>query len=153
TPVEILRATTARPWAVFGRSARPPRRSGRPSRLMAALASACTCAVSGCGAGDPQERVGVSDEALFGGAAVSRCQWTNVVAVNEACSGVLLHPDLVVYAAHCGTSFDRVWSSSQEMAVRDCQTLPNAALGGTDLAYCRLATSFSAELIAPASGC
>src|SRR5262252_6588464 len=120
---------------------------------MAALVGVFTWAGSGCSAGEPQDSVGASDQALFGGAVVSRCQWPNVVAMNEACSGVLLHPDLVVYAAHCGTSFTRVWSSSQEVAVRDCQALPNAALGGTDLAYCRLAKSFSAEIVAPASGC
>jgi hypothetical protein len=139
--------------ATLGRSERPLGRSERPPAVPAVLVGALACAFFGCGTGEPRETVGFSTEQLFGGAAVSECQWTNVVAMNDACSGVLLHHEIVVYAAHCGTTLSRVWSSSQEVAIRDCRTLPNAALGGTDIAYCRLAEPFLADIIPPATGC
>jgi hypothetical protein len=109
--------------------------------------------VAACAAPADGADVERTTEALYAGAALARCQWTNVVALDLACSGVLLAPDLVVYAAHCGTTFTRVWSSSQEVGVRDCHALPGAALGGTDIAYCRLARSFSAAIVPPATGC
>jgi hypothetical protein len=45
---------------------------------------------------------------IFGGAAVGSCAWPSTVFL-ENCSGSLIHPEIVVYAAHCGADRERAW--------------------------------------------
>src|SRR5688572_29839466 len=44
------------------------------------------------------------DPAIYGGAAVTPCGWPTAVFLSfggSACSGTLVHPDIVITAAHC----------------------------------------------------
>jgi hypothetical protein len=81
--------------------------------------------------------------------------WSGVVALDGICTGVLIHPEVVLYAAHCGTRFVSARASSGvDRAVDACWSHPEAAFYGTDIAICRLAEAFDdVEVIPPALGC
>jgi hypothetical protein len=88
--------------------------------------------------------------AVTGGRLVDEGEFPAVVALG-GCTGTLVRPDLVVYAAHCGTAISSVRfgpdSDAPERVVNTerCRSFPNARLGdGTDLAYCVLAEAVSA---------
>jgi hypothetical protein len=91
---------------------------------------------------------------LFGGAAVSNDTLPSVVRLGQSCSGVLLHSELVVYAAHCGASFDSVEWMGTTLPVKHCEVYPDFRSFDTDIAYCLLSDpADSIELIPPALGC
>jgi len=46
--------------------------------------------------------------AIIGGGPVDACDWPSTVFL-ENCTGTLIHPEIVVYAAHCGDDRERVW--------------------------------------------
>ncbi|HEY3493892.1 MAG TPA: S1 family peptidase [Polyangiaceae bacterium] len=81
---------------------------------------------------------------IVGGELTGESDFPAVVALG-GCSGTLVHPELVVYAAHCGTaisslSFGPHADAPERVAMTDrCRSFPGATLGdGTDLAYCVL---------------
>jgi hypothetical protein len=81
-----------------------------------------------------------------GGALALACEWPAVAALSQDCSGALVHPEVVVYAAHCGTAFEsvsfgeRADSPQRQVATRHCVSHPDANLGnGFDVAFCLLA--------------
>ena len=86
-----------------------------------------------------------TQEAIYGGDSVAEGEWENVVALWD-CTGVLVAPSLVLYAAHCGTSVSSVLVGTdirtprRSVRVSACRSHPDAALGnGRDVAYCVLA--------------
>jgi MYXO-CTERM domain-containing protein len=81
---------------------------------------------------------------VYGGEISPTCAWPSAVALG-GCSGTLVHPEIVVYAAHCG-SVEEVWfgesADSQGFSVptESCMTNVGFALGqGNDYAFCKLA--------------
>ncbi|MEZ4450826.1 MAG: trypsin-like serine protease [Nannocystaceae bacterium] len=96
---------------------------------------------------------------IYGGAPASACQWPTAVAVYDGgplCSGVLIHPLVVAYAAHCGEQFTEVQfgehaaKPARTVATAGCFAHPDA--DGTppnDFAYCRLAAPVLDLPIAP----
>lgn len=49
--------------------------------------------------------------AIFGGEAVTSCAWPTTVAVtggNTLCTGTLVHPQVVMFAAHCGAGDKKI---------------------------------------------
>lgn len=78
--------------------------------------------------------------------------WPFAVNLSGRCSGVLIHPRLVIYAAHCGefttVSFSK-GGKTRTVPVERCQSYPEAKLeGGNDLAFCVLARrAVSAESV------
>lgn len=91
-----------------------------------------------------EEASATSTEEVVGGAATQACDWPAVVALG-GCTGTLVHPRLVVYAAHCGTAISavrfgpRADEPTRVVPTDRCRSYPNAALGnGTDLAFCVL---------------
>jgi len=83
-------------------------------------------------------------QGITGGAETQACEWPAVVALG-GCSGTLVHPSLVVYAAHCGTAMTEVrfgtdsGAATRVAEVSVCRAYPGAQLGdGSDLAYCVL---------------
>lgn len=92
--------------------------------------------------------------ALYGGAETRACERESVVEVGGRCSGVLLHPLLVAYAAHCGERILTVRpAGGGEVAVRRCAAFPGAAVGALDVAYCLLEAPIVTTLTPPATGC
>ena len=88
-------------------------------------------------------------QGIYGGAEVDSCAWPTAVGVtggNSLCTGTLVSPWLVVYAAHCGGGTKKIrfgeFSSSPSKSIEAaCQTYP--AYGGVndqahDWAYCVL---------------
>jgi Trypsin len=123
------------------------------SRLTIAVSfGGCTllaCAVIGCGDSGarsrPLEAVGRGSSAVTGGASAGEGDFPAVVAMG-GCTATLVHPLLVVYAAHCGTATAAVRFGAhanlpeRTVATERCRSFPSAHLGdGTDLAYCVLA--------------
>lgn len=68
--------------------------------------------------------------AIIGGEAVASCQWPSTVFL-ENCTGTLIHPEIVVYAAHCGSA-ERVWFAE---SVADGQPTPADGFP-VDTEYC-----------------
>lgn len=108
--------------------------------MLAAAMSLVGCAGE---AGLPE--LGTTSQGVMGGRVTLPCEWPAVVGMPR-CTGVLVHPRLIVYAAHCGTSVSEVsfGLTFEEPALlvptSHCEAMPGAKLGdGTDLAYCVLA--------------
>jgi|GEM_PF-3292413 len=103
-------------------------------------------AVSVLAAVSPMRARGATNPAIVGGQPVEACAWPSVVSLGGDCTATLVHPELVVYAAHCGSDFDEVWfgesifEPARRVATVECFTYPNGAPGnGADIAACRLA--------------
>jgi hypothetical protein len=86
-------------------------------------------------------------EALRGGTPAGADRWPSVVAVDRICSGALVHPEIVLYAGHCGTDIREVTFGSavdapdaRSVPVVECRANPDGGLGtGADIAFCQLA--------------
>ncbi|MCB9703343.1 MAG: trypsin-like serine protease [Myxococcales bacterium] len=104
--------------------------------------------------------------AIYGGQAASTCQWPQAVALydggnSQLCSAALIHPQIAVYAAHCGTGFstlrlgEDVTAPAIKAELAGCYAHPE--VDGTparDFAYCRLAAPIlEVPLVPPLVGC
>lgn len=90
---------------------------------------------------------------IIGGQNAATCAWPTAVAVSSGyslCTGTLVHPRVVIYAAHCGSNVDRIRfgeqssPASKTQSVDFCRT--NPSYGGTsdqahDWAFCRLSAA------------
>jgi len=96
---------------------------------------------------------------LVGGREIDPCAWPAAVRLGQLCSGVLIHPRVVAYAAHCGTRFNEVTAVAQGRAatygIARCATHEDAAVGnGADIAFCVLAEPVvGVPLVRPLEGC
>ena len=97
---------------------------------------------------------------IFAGQEVGACQFASTVMVQTSsgvCSGSLVHPSIVVFAAHCGTTASDIFFGERISKLVDgtaqldqparrislppgsCKAYPGADFSnGTDFAYCRL---------------
>lgn len=100
---------------------------------------------------------------IYGGEKAGSCEWPTAIGFGS-CSGTLVHPQLVIYAAHCGKqskiSFgDAYKSMHRTVKPKFCKTNPdykgNGSLGkGVDYAYCYLEEPITDFPITPvAYGC
>lgn len=96
------------------------------------------------------------------GTAVGICGWPTTVAVvggGGLCTGTLVHPQVVVYAAHCGggNKSIRFGESSNNpgktSAIEFCATNANYSYQGDDWAVCKLAAPVSLPVTPPVFGC
>ncbi len=93
---------------------------------------------------------------IYNGTDTHACAWPTAVLVllpDAICTGTLVHPNIVVYAAHCGTGVESIlfgedvrgpvfgvggepsWVAQPDY----CKVYPgHDPLGGTDFAYCKL---------------
>jgi len=83
-----------------------------PRMRTLALASLLACASFAMLASAPASAAGLAVDsdpsAIIGGGPVGACDWPSTVFL-ENCTGTLIHPEIVVYAAHCGDDRERVW--------------------------------------------
>lgn len=93
---------------------------------------------------------------IYGGSEVPSCGWPTTVAMGKVCTGTLVHPELVVYAGHCGDNFQEVGfgeSASDERrtaSVEFCQIHPQTGEEfGRDFAFCKLSTPVTDIPIVP----
>jgi MYXO-CTERM domain-containing protein len=94
---------------------------------------------------------------ILGGDIAEPCDFPTAVSMAGSCTGTLVHPRLVVYAAHCGDVVpwirfgDRIEDAPGfEVVPELCKTHPVGQFGfGTDAAFCRLAEPVEGIPIAP----
>jgi hypothetical protein len=115
----------------------------------------------GCGAPEAEVIVEKTRAEVRNGSPSLACEWPAVVALDLGCSATLVHPEVVVYAAHCGTgvrnvSFGEEVDRPRRVAkTRHCTAHPRAALGnGFDVAFCLLDEPVADVPVIPiAAGC
>ncbi|NJK33147.1 MAG: trypsin-like serine protease [Deltaproteobacteria bacterium] len=91
-------------------------------------------------AADPQT------PAIWNGSETEPCAWPSVVRVTgggSLCSATLIHPQVVMYAAHCGTQdkvvrFGDSDNTGKTELVEYCKSYPGYNSQGNDWAYCVL---------------
>ena len=75
-----------------------------PARAVAgwvlAAVLACALALPACGP-DAADAAAAAARPIVGGATTAACAWPSVVLAGDSCTGALVHPRLVVTAAHC----------------------------------------------------
>jgi len=120
--------------------------------------------------GDPNEDNPLAEPSpavpIVGGHRVVECGWPSTVALvsdTSLCTGTLLHPSLVLYAAHCGAAFkearfgESITGSGLQRTVpiETCHVLPGGAPShGDDFAYCVLADPVEdVPIVPPLMGC
>lgn len=109
------------------------------------------------------ESVPMSDPVpILGGELVAPCGFPTTVSVGGFCTGTLVHPRVVVFAAHCGDQVpwvrfgDRIEDAPGfEVVPEMCATNPVGEYGfGTDAAFCRFAEPVEdVPIIPPLMGC
>lgn len=93
-----------------------------------------------------QEPVESHQQPIYGGQLAATCQWpTTVLLPSAGCSGTLVHPQIIITAAHCGTKISNaVLGEDQKKPAR---TLPieyckvfqgENGPSRTDYAFCKL---------------
>jgi hypothetical protein len=96
--------------------------------------------------------------AIVGGAPSGTCAWPSVVALQTGglCTGTLVHPRIVAYAAHCGTFHskvlfgERVDTPAREVETVLCERNSDLfAVSSMDYAYCLLAEPVTDIAITP----
>ena len=120
--------------------------------VLTALLSAFSCAV------EPEE-VESTSTAIRGGANATSCQWPSAVMMGDYCSGALIHPELVVHSAHCG-SFGFVRFGENKTAgftVRTTSCVRHPSFTGSgpwDFGICRLERPVTeVPIVPPLMGC
>ncbi len=95
-------------------------------------------------------------EAIYGGTTTNVCGWPSTVELGGACSGTLVHPQVVVYAAHCGASYSKIYfgenyqAPGKTVTPSACTVYPGGGPGsGNDWAVCKLSTPVTNVPITP----
>ena len=97
---------------------------------------------------------------IYGGAQVGTCGWPSAVQLTARdvdstvlCSGTLVAPGIVIYAAHCGANVQSIAFGEDSkvpqvlLTPASCHLYPGHLPGnGTDFAFCQLAAADLAQL-------
>ncbi len=101
-----------------------------------------------------------TDPLVYGGTPVEACGWPSTVSMQGSCTGTLVHPQVVIYAAHCGAGYGSVRFSEKTQGgpgfnapTEFCRTNPpfngNNLGQGVDFAFCKLAQPVTDVEITP----
>lgn len=108
------------------------------------------------------------DPSIYGGQAAQYCGWPSTVYLElgfGACTGTLVHPSIVITAAHCpdtpsgknGTvRFGEDYGGGERSVGATCYSNPGytGQVGPTDYAYCKLNSPVNdVPIVPPAYGC
>ncbi|KIG15069.1 Trypsin precursor [Enhygromyxa salina] len=106
----------------------------------------------------PPDAIAPQPAGIVGGEPSSTCAWPSVVALQTGglCTGTLVHPRVVVYAAHCGTFHTSVLfgenanAPTREVPTLRCERHSDLfAVSSMDYAYCELAEPVTDIAITP----
>lgn len=92
--------------------------------------------------------------AIYGGGPAGACDWPTTVSLG-GCTGTLVHPQVVIYAAHCGSIGEVFLGDSTNGEGRTvypefCDVYPGGGPGyGNDWAVCKLSEAVTDVTIAP----
>lgn len=83
---------------------------------------------------------------IYGGTDVVSCGWPMTVSLEGSCTGTLVHPQVVIYAQHCGTGYNSITfgetingNPGRSVGTQFCRTYPGGGPGtGRDFAFCVL---------------
>lgn len=96
---------------------------------------------------------------VYGGGPASPCEWPTTVSLG-GCTGTLVHPEVVIYAAHCGSISevflgDSIYAQGRTIQPERCGVYPGGGPGfGTDWAYCKLSQPVTdVPITPPLMGC
>src|SRR5688572_1677047 len=94
--------------------------------------------------------------AIYGGTTVPVCGWPSTVELGGACTGTLVHPQVVIYAAHCGASYSKIYFGENYQAAAktatpsSCKVFAGGGPGkGNDFAVCKLSAPVTNVPITP----
>lgn len=96
--------------------------------------------------------------AIIGGDASGPCEWPSVVALTTGgvCTATLVHPRVIVYAAHCGTLHthalfgEHIDAPARTVPLLRCERYSDLfAVSSMDYAYCELAEPVEDVAITP----
>lgn len=132
---------------------REPLARGIVPSVFALLAIAC--------AGTPDSSTSSGTQAIVGGQLAGESAWSNVVKLNNDCSGLLVSSDYLITAAHCGapsvalTGADPDHEPERSLQVGRCTAAPDGGIGsGRDLMVCHFEPALpSAPRVPIALGC
>ncbi|WP_434427152.1 trypsin-like serine protease [Nannocystis pusilla] len=98
-------------------------------------------------ADEPPDVLGfpVEPTEIYGGVDTVTCGWPTTVSMLGQCTGTLVHPEVVIFAAHCGSGYSGVLlgesinGPKRQVPTEFCQTFPGGGPGnGQDFAFCKL---------------
>ena len=101
-------------------------------------------------------------QGIYGGTEVAPCGWPTTVSLEGACTGTLVHPQVVIYAAHCGSDYGSIQFGeninggvTRNVPVEFCKVFPGGQPGnGNDFAFCKLAEpQMDIPIVPPLMGC
>jgi MYXO-CTERM domain-containing protein len=83
---------------------------------------------------------------VYGGTEVVSCGWPSTVSLEGSCTGTLVHPQVVIYAQHCGSNYGSITfgetidgAPGRTVGTQFCSTYPGGGPGsGRDFAVCVL---------------
>ena len=94
--------------------------------------------------------------AIYGGTTVPVCGWPSTVELGGSCTGTLVHPQVVIYAAHCGASYSKIYfgenyqQPAKTVTPSSCKVFPGGNPGsGNDFAVCKLSAPVTGVPITP----
>jgi hypothetical protein len=100
------------------------------------------------------------DPRIYGGDLVEPCAWPSVINIPPGCTGTLIHPEIVIFAQHCGPvssiKFGEDRDNPERVVPVTCHLNPggNFDVGPYDYAYCKLTEPvYDVEFTPPAMGC
>ncbi len=109
-------------------------------------------------AGDPAAfSIELPVNEVYGGTEVASCGWPTTISVEGNCTGTLVHPEVMIYAAHCGGGYNQIrfgesinGGPGRTVQTEFCKTYPGGGPGnGNDFAFCKLAEPVTDVPIVP----
>jgi MYXO-CTERM domain-containing protein len=133
----------------------------RPSSIPVALGVAAFTIALAPNLAHATGETGEPEPLIYNGAETEKCAWPTTVAISgggSLCTGTLVHPQLVTYAAHCGADgksvkFGELTIAGKTVTPEMCMTNTSYSFQGNDWAFCKLANPIDMPVTPIPFGC